>query len=121
MYAVTQSHDTTRKFLIIAAAALVLGVASTSAPARPSSDGVRSVTVHFGELDLSRRAGAQVLFARIQRAAYDVCNGYSGSFAEMQITMSPCYSTALAKAVADVNSPQLSAIYRAHFTRVASN
>jgi len=121
MYAVSQSNDTTRKFLIIAAAALVLGVASTAAPASPSSDGVRSVTVHFGELDLSGPAGAQVLFARIQRAAYEVCNGYSGPFAELQIKGSPCYRTAVAKAVADVNSPQLSAIYQAHVTRVASN
>ncbi len=120
MYATIQSNDAMRKFLI-GAAALLLGIASTAAPANPGAVDVRSVTVHFGELDLSRSEGAQVLYRRIQRAAYDVCDGYVGPFPEMHIKTGPCYTTAVANAVAQVNSPQLSAIYRAHMPRLASN
>jgi UrcA family protein len=121
MYTVLQSTCSARKFLIGGMTALILGLASTALWASPPADDTRSVIVSYAELDVSRPVGAQVLYRRIQRAAYDVCDGYVGPFPERHIKTSPCYKNAVANAVAQVNSSQLSAIYRANMSRVASN
>ena len=121
MYATFQSNDSTRRFLIGGMAALILGIASTAGSASPTADGIQSVTVRYAGLDLSRSVGAQILYTRIQQAALQVCDGFVGPFREMRTKASPCYKDAVASAVAQVNSPQLSVIYRAHMPRLASN
>jgi UrcA family protein len=115
-----ESKHTTRTVGIGVVTALMLSIAST-AFASPAADSTRSITVSYGELDLSRPAGAQVLYQRIERAALTVCNNFSEPFSEMHTKASACYKNAVTNAVAYVNSEQLFAIYRAHITRVASN
>lgn len=57
-------------------ASLALAAALVSAPAlaAPAADGM-SMTVHFGDLDLSTDAGAATLHARVKYAAQMVCGG----------------------------------------------
>ncbi len=116
MHTTTQLHRAARKILIIGLTALTLGTASTDVLASPPS-----VTVSFAGLDLSRPAGAQVLYQRIERAAFEVCDVFvGGRFPEARAKASTCYKDAVANAVAQVNSPQLSAIHRARMLRLAT-
>ncbi len=114
MYATIQARK------MLSGAAMTLLLASTPALAAPS-DTVPTVTVSYAELDISRLPGAQVLYGRIEQAALQVCPVFAGPYREMLTRKSACYQHAIAKAVADVNSPQLFAIYRARATRLASN
>ena len=115
----TQSNRGVRQILIAGLAVVTLGLASTSTFAgSPSGDSIR---VSYAELDLSQPAGAQVLYSRIEQAAFQICSGFIGPFAEIRTKASPCYKNAVANAVAQVNSPRLSALHRAHSTRLASN
>jgi len=111
MFATLQSDHGARKILL-GGVVVLMGIASAAVSASPASASTRSVTVRYAELDLSRPAGAQVLYNRIQQAALQVCNGFVGPFSEMHTRASPCYKDAVEHAVAQVNSPQLSAIHR---------
>ena len=111
MFATLQSNHGARKILL-GGVMVLMGIASAAVSASPASASTRSVTVRYVELDLSRSAGAQVLYNRIQQAALQVCNGFVGPFSEMHTRASPCYKDAVENAVAQVNSPQLSAIHR---------
>jgi len=78
---------------------------SANCPAAAPSDKVRTQIVSFADLDLTRTAGAQALYHRIQQAARDVCEAadaraYSQSYRH-------CTSAAISRAVADVGSPLL--------------
>ncbi len=115
-----ESNHTSRTAVMGVVTALMLGIAST-AFASSAAGSTRSIAVSYGELDLSRPAGAQVLYQRIERAALTVCNNFSEPFSEMHTKASACYQNAVANAVAYVNSPQVFAIYQAHLARVASN
>ena len=71
-------------------------------------DELRHQVVRFAELDLSRPAGAQELYRRIRRAAHAVCRtdepiGYDRG----------CVDHAIARAVAEVGSPLLTAQHEA--------
>jgi UrcA family protein len=70
--------------------------------AAPWND-VRTQTVRFADLDLTRPAGAHELYRRIQQAAREVCepNGAAGYLAGYQ----KCLSSAIARALADVGAP----------------
>jgi UrcA family protein len=100
-------------------AVFLLGSTATAALASPF-DRIPSVTVHFEELDLSRPAGARVLYKRIERAAFKVCEDSVGAIAVRRIKTGSCYQNAVANAVAEVNRPQLYAIHRASLPRLAS-
>jgi UrcA family protein len=69
--------------------------------------GVRSVVVHYGDLNLSTAAGARTLHARIRGAARFVCGEEGRSLHEQGMWRS-CYRDAMANAIATVNSPLLS-------------
>ncbi len=129
----TQLNRGVRQILIAGLAVITLGLASTSTfAASPSSESMKvfasspssseSITVNYAELDLTQPAGAQILYRRIQQAAFEICGGgFIGPFGDIRTKASPCYKNAVANAVAQVNSPRLSALHRAHSTRLASN
>ncbi len=71
----------------------------------PSND-VRTETVRFADLDLTRAAGALALYRRIQQAARDVCRP-DGSAAWYQSGYLECRSSAIAHAVTDIGAPLL--------------
>ncbi|HEX4648180.1 MAG TPA: UrcA family protein [Steroidobacteraceae bacterium] len=70
----------------------------------------RHVTVRYGDLNLSSTAGANTLYLRIVGAARFSC-GYEGRSLLEAREWQSCYKTAVADAVAAVNSPNLTVIY----------
>jgi len=89
-------------------AALTLHALSPVAVAAAVPEDVRHEVVRFAELDLTRPAGAQELYRRIQRAAHKVCETYGLRGYDRN-----CADHAIARAVATVGAPLLRAHYEA--------
>ena len=89
-----------------ALAATLLGAPSVPAFATGLDDAPARV-VHFGDLDLSHRTGTAVLYARIRSAAEEVCASRVAGYFEAIAVAKSCRQEAIARAVADVNSPLL--------------
>jgi UrcA family protein len=89
--------------------------------ARASDDGLPSQRVSYADLDISKPAGAKVLYARIVSAARHVCaiSGYR-DLGSMQWA-NKCTDQAIDKAVKDVDSPALSALRPKSVIHFASN
>jgi UrcA family protein len=91
------------------AALAVLGAAALAAPlfasASPTSEVQHTKAVQYGDLDLTKPADAQRLYARIKHAAQEVCRNYQWSPVQAD-----CYEAAVAEAVAKVHQPLLSAM-----------
>jgi UrcA family protein len=89
--------------------------------ARASDDGLPTQRVSYADLDISKPAGAKVLYARIVSAARHVCalSGYS-DLGSMQWT-NKCTDQAIDKAVKDVGAPALSALRPNSVIHYASN
>ena len=79
-------------------------------PAWSNTPDTPSVTVRYGDLDLSSPAGANTLYQRIQAAARQVC-GYPGADLLEQASWRSCYRSAVGDAVRKVNSPLLIAVH----------
>lgn len=94
---------------------MVLGAAAALAPAIASAsygDSANSVVsstkvVRFHDLDLNQADDVATLYARIRRAAAEVCTASAASAMQRD-----CYQEAIATAVAHVNSPSLSAYHQ---------
>jgi UrcA family protein len=106
--------------LVSGLAAVVLGLGSANSFAATSIGGEPSLKVSYGELDLSKPAGAEALYKRIRQAAFTVCGGYDSPIARSYTIKSRCFRAALDEAVAKVNSPMLTALHNNKITRVAS-
>lgn len=91
--------------------ALVLYSVSPNSLAAEPPDSVSQKTVRFGDLDLTRPAGAQELYGRIRHAARDVCETMSAGGFAAAIRNRICTEQAIAQAVAAVDSPLLTAHY----------
>jgi UrcA family protein len=89
--------------------------------ARASDDALPSQRVSYADLDISKPAGAKVLYSRIKAAARHVCalNGYTDLLAMQAVNQ--CTDRAIDKAVADVGSPALSALRPKTVIHYASN
>lgn len=86
----------------------LLGAAQAPA-AEPA--GTHSVTVNYRDLNLSTIQGATALYQRLTRAARSVCDGpQTGVHAYQE--WRGCYQAAMADAVAKVNSPLLTTLFR---------
>ena len=94
--------------------AILLGTLSgcADAYAAPPVYDVATRTVKYGDLDLSRTAGAASLYSRIQTAARAVCESppFTGVRGEMLLSRH-CMEQSIARAVADVNAPTLTSYY----------
>jgi UrcA family protein len=89
--------------------ALASGLAGVSAAA--DSD-TRSMTVSYGDLNLSDPQGAATLYRRIAQAAHAVCDS-SDESPWSKAAVRKCVSKAIADAVTKVGQPQLIAVYNA--------
>jgi UrcA family protein len=71
----------------------------------------RSVTVHFGDLNINSASGAERLYQRIARAAEDVCGDNSASQRLLMYSSryATCVRSAIGAAVARVNHPEVTA------------
>lgn len=101
----TSTIRTFQGFLLGALAAVGLG---TCVPALAEDD-PPSITVKFGDLNLDNRAGAEILYRRLQKAAMRVCDWDRD--AAMPNAVHACYIKALDDAVAKVNSGVLNAVH----------
>ena len=86
------------------AAAVTLYAVSPSGLAATASDELHREVVTYADLDLARPAGAQQLYQRIERAAHLVCPAYGPGGYERG-----CVHEAIARAVAEVGAPLLTA------------
>jgi UrcA family protein len=107
-----------RRILLSGVSAILLSAALSIGEAQADRSEVRQVKVRFAELDLSKPAGAEALYRRLEKAASRVCGNTSIGFTKR--TNSECYQTALSNAVIQVNSPLLSEIHGVQMERVAA-
>ena len=95
---------------ILASAACLLTVGAASAAEAMETH----ITVNCRDLDLSTLAGAQALYVRIQHAAGEVCDhprNMEPQYDYLARAKSLCRQHAIAEAVSEVHSPQLTALY----------
>ena len=85
--------------------------ATSTADSRPVS-----VTVKFADLNISSPSGALVLYNRIRTAAQSACAYY---WFKTDADEARCVQNTIAKAVAKVNQPALSAVYDAKYKTAA--
>jgi len=103
--------------MTVAAACTMLAAVLTSASAAAAAgdgalrDEVPTRRVKFADLDLTRSAGAEVLYTRIRSAAREVCPSAEIWIAGLRRSVRQCQAQAIAHAVADVNSPNLTTYY----------
>jgi UrcA family protein len=93
------------------AACLIAGTAHAASPAAAPT-----VTVRYGDLNLSSEQGANALYARVAYAARQVC-GRSGLDARDLAAFAAeraCESQAISQAVHDVHAPLVAASFAAH-------
>ena len=104
-------------FLLCGAIALC----TVQVTARASDDGLPSRKVSYADLDISKPAGAKVLYGRIVAAARQVCalSGYK-DLGTMQ-RVNGCVDRAINNAVMEVGSPALSALRPSSMIHFASN
>jgi UrcA family protein len=115
----TTIQNTLRAASFFLCGALTLGALQASA--RAADLGVPSEKVRFSDLDVSKPAGAKVLYGRIVAAATRVCtvNG-SRDLGTAQHTRI-CTAHAINNAINDVGSPALSALRPNSVIHFASN
>ena len=93
-----------KHFATTLVSALTLYAISPSGLAAPAPAEVHSEIVRFADLDLTRPAGAQQLYRRIERAAHEVCAAYGPRGYDRS-----CADAAITRAVAEVGAPLLTA------------
>lgn len=95
--------------------ALIVALVATAAfaapaAAAPSNPDLRTTVVKYSDLDLSRQAGADVLIARIKRAADTVCDyGSSTRSLAGASNYRNCVRDTTASVVRAVNAPLVTA------------
>ena len=94
--------------LATALVASILSLTTFTTHAAAPGDDVYSITVQFGDLDLSRQAGIAKLYLRIKGAAQRVCDQQANEQLVAKQTYSVCVKHAVANAVARVDHPMLS-------------
>jgi UrcA family protein len=107
-----------------AAACLLCGaiaLCTLQVTARASDEGLPSKRVSYADLDISKPAGAKVLYGRIVRAAKEVCEYTGYQSLGMSQMVNRCVDHAIDKAVKDVDSPALSALRPNSVIHFASN
>jgi UrcA family protein len=89
---------------------------TTTALAASPADSSPTVRVRYDDLNLSSEQGNQVLYRRIVKAAEEVCPGTHARDLDTRAAAERCQAAAIAKAVGEVNSPQLAML---HASRVS--
>ena len=96
----------------VAILAAVLGALSLSATLPAQASDAR-VTVDFTDLNLSRAADVDTLYARLQRAADEVCQRNNGREHYQRRKYRECYAEAMERAVSGINAVQLTKLHAA--------
>lgn len=110
----TRLHSLTRSISFNAAlAAIACGIAF-SMPARADYTNGEPLTkvVSYADLNMKGEAAAPTLYGRLRLAATQVCAPFSGTTLAAKAKWHECFDQALARSVADVNEPVLTAYYQ---------
>jgi UrcA family protein len=108
-----------RTFGVIVLAAILVSPAAALEPGQGFEAG-HSTTVATAGLDVSRRADAEMLYARIRTAAHSVCRAEKARWDGKAVRhQRQCIDAAVENAVARANEPALTAVHRATGERVA--
>lgn len=100
-----------RTFKSLLAAILVSGFVASPAFARSTVETV-SIAVSYADLDLSQTADAKDMMSRIKTGARKVCNELSSAHAAGETRwLRICRQELADKAVAEIGSPVLTALY----------
>ena len=75
------------------------------------SDDVLSTVVSYADLNLNSRPGAKVLYGRLQSAAHRVCRPLEGRHIADFSRWRTCVDQATARAVEQIDKPELTAYY----------
>lgn len=95
--------------------ALALATCPAIATAASPDEADPAITVSYGDLDLGRHHDAKVLLGRIDDAAMQVCgaDAHNNSAEWFRVRRSACFAETMAKAVAQIDAPALSAAFEA--------
>jgi UrcA family protein len=109
---------------VLAPCALIVPLShpvSALAASTANSDEVPARVVRYDDLDLNRNAGAATLYARISIAARAVCEPSDVITVKTLRERAGCRQDAVARAIAEVNSPALTRYYLGKAKALADN
>jgi UrcA family protein len=94
--------------------ALALAAPALAHAAGLADEQAPSITVRYGDLDLSRQQDAKTLLARIDDAAMQSCGAaaFSDPLQYTVVRRSACRSETIARAVAQIGAPALKAAFQ---------
>jgi UrcA family protein len=115
----TTIQNTARAAAFFLCGAIALCAVQVTASA--ADDGLPSKRVSFADLDISKPAGAKVLYGRIVKAAKEVCQFTSFESLGTSQMINRCVDHAIDNAVKEVGSPALSALRPKSVIHYASN
>ena len=106
-------HSSTRSMsLRIALAAIACGIAfTTTARAERSYGEPLTKVVSYADLNLKGEPGARTLYSRLRMAAAEVCAPFRGDSLRERMKWRECFKPALARSVAEVDEPTLTAYH----------
>jgi len=102
----TSTPSTSLRTLI--ATAIFGALASSFSAVSVADPSSASITVKYADLNIASASGALVLYERIRAAAQSACNYF---WFKTDADEARCVQNTIAKAVAEVNQPALSAVY----------
>jgi len=114
-------HSSSRSLsLHIALAAIACGITFTTAATADQNDG-KSLTkvVSYADLNLNGEPGARTLYGRLRLAAAQVCAPFRGDKLREMTKWHECFDPALARSVAEIDEPMLTAYYRSRMGTTA--
>jgi len=100
---------------ILAVGVMALALAAPMAVRAQSADeNIPTARASYAGLDLSREQDAQLMLNRVNNAALQACGASQESFSEYQaaVQRSDCYQEGVSQAVAQLNAPEVSRLYR---------
>jgi UrcA family protein len=106
-------HSSTRSIgRHLALAAIACGIALTTPAMADQSDGdALTKVVNYADLNLNGEAGARALHGRLRLAATQVCAPFRGTSLRERTKWRECFDPALARSVAKVDEPMLTAYH----------
>jgi UrcA family protein len=103
-------HKTTCTTLILA---LLCPLASLAQSPQPTKGvyALPAVSVNYGDLDLNRSEGREVLFKRLKNAAKTTCAQFDTTPLAQQRMFDQCVDKAIAGAILQIKVPAMAALY----------
>jgi UrcA family protein len=106
--------STIQRTVLSLAGSLILTLGAFSVlQASSAHDAPRTALVHYGDVNLAKPDDVTRLYQRIHSAAENVCAPAQGADLNSKAIFAQCVDQAVARAVNDVNQPQLNALHSA--------